>query len=361
MNTDVPFLVALSSAPGIGPKKTQVLLEFFKSAQEVWDANKKDLEKILGPKDFNQFIEYREKTDVETNFSLLSKQGIKVLTILEDSYPSSLREISSPPPVIYYKGDLLSTLEHPCIAVVGTRLVSSYGRQVTEQLVEGLVAAGFTIVSGLARGVDAVAHRTAVDNHGFTVAVLGGGLNRVYPVENIKLATDIVSGSGSVISEFPPHQPPIPSNFPARNRIISGLCIGVLVTEAAEDSGSLITADFALEQGREVFAVPGPITSKLSKGPSRLLKMGAKLVSGVEDILEELNISKLTRTPTVLAYIPQNDSEAKILAHLEIEARSVDQLVKLTGFTTAQTSATLTLLEIKGVLTNLGTGVYRLK
>lgn len=363
MNPQIPYLIALSSAPGIGPKKTEVLLKFFKTPKEVWESSERDLKEILGPKDFKEFLEYREKTDVGTNFMVLSSQGVKVLTILEDSYPKLLRQISSPPPVIYYKGDFVSTAATPCLAVVGTRLITTYGKEVTEKLVEGLVAAGLTIVSGLARGVDTMAHQAAVRNGGQTIGVLGGGFNEFYPPGNEKLAEQIASGFGAVITEFPPDQPAVPTNFPARNRIISGLSLGVLVTEAAEDSGSLITADFASEQGRDVFAVPGPITSKLSKGPSRLLKMGAKLVSGVEDILEELRLgtSGNSRDQGNRVYKGENETEIKILELLENEAMDVDQLVRESGLGTASVSSTLTLLEIKGVLRNLGTGVYSRK
>lgn len=361
MNQEIAYLVALTSAPGIGSKKTKVLLDFFKSPSEVWNADKSDLERVLGRAEFNQFLGYRNKTDVETNFRGLSRLGIEVITLLEDNYPKSLRQISSPPPVIYYKGDLLSTLKKPCLAVVGTRLITAYGRAVTERLVEGLVASGFTIVSGLARGVDSVAHETTVKNNGLTIAVLGGGLNKVYPTENIKLSGSIINGHGAVISEYPPDQISLPGNFPARNRIISGLSLGVVVTEAAEDSGSLITADFAAEQNREVFAVPGPITSKLSKGPSKLLKLGAKLVSGVEDILDELKIESRIMNPELRDYQGENEVEKKILALLENEAKSGDQLVRESRLNISQVSSTLTLLEIKGVLRNLGTGVYSRK
>ena len=363
MENQIPFLIALTSAPGIGPKKTEVLLKFFKKPQEVWEAERQTLEKILGQKESGLFLDYRKQFDVETNYDGLSKRGIKVLTILEDSYPKLLRQISSPPPVVYYKGDLLSTLSRPSIAVVGTRLITVYGREVTARLVEGLVGAGLTIISGLAKGVDSVAHQTTVDNGGLTVAVLGSGLNQIFPAENTRLAQDIINSGGAVISEFLPAMESLPGNFPARNRIISGLSLGVLVTEAAEDSGSLITADFASEQGREVFAVPGPITSRLSKGPSRLLKLGAKLVSGLEDILEELKIGNREQGlgRNEVDFKPENPVETKIWEALENEAKSVDQLVRESGLNAAQVSSTLTLLEIKGVLRNLGTGVYSRK
>jgi DNA processing protein len=357
----IAYLVALSAAPGIGPKKTEVLLKFFKTPQEVWEAENSDLEKILGKVDYHQFLGYRKKIDVETNFDSLSKQGIKVLTILEDTYPELLSQISSPPTVIYYKGDLLSTLSRPCIAVVGTRLISIYGQEVTQRLVEGLVSAGLTVVSGLAKGVDSVAHRATLDADGKTVAVLGSGLNHIFPVENHQLAERIVSSGGAVISEYPPEMDSLPGNFPARNRIISGLSLGVLVTEAAEDSGSLITADFATEQGRDVFAVPGPITSKLSQGPSKLLKVGAKLVTGVEDILEELKIEGRGDIGTEVSFTPSSPQEEKIWQSFEDGAKSIDQIVRETGLSAAVVSSTITLMEINGFLRHLGTGVYSRK
>jgi DNA processing protein len=361
MNRDLPFLVALTQAPGIGPAKTKVLLDFFKSAEAVWKSNDHDLAQILGKADFDRFLDYKKKTDVEINFEGLSRSGIEVISLLEDSYPKLLRQISQAPPILYYRGDFLSISSSPCIAVVGTRTVTLYGREVTERITEGLALAGLTVVSGLARGVDTVAHEATLGVGGKTIAVLGSGLNRIYPVQNSSLAQKIIASGGAVVTEYPPEMESIPQNFPARNRIISGLSLGVVVTEAAEDSGSLITADFAAEQNREVFAVPGPITSKLSRGPSKLLKVGAKLVSGVEDILEELKVGVSGTEKGQKVFQPSSIYEEKVWQAIEDSAKSIDQIVRESGLDASTVSSTLTMLEIHGHIRHLGTGVYARK
>ncbi len=242
---------------------------------------------------------------------------------------------------------------------MGTRKVSGYGRLVTEKLVSELVEAGLTIVSGLARGVDSVAHQTAVKEKGRTLAVLGGGLNHIFPPENTRLAEEIAKGFGAVLSEFPPDSPSLPGNFPARNRIISGLSRAVLVTEAAEDSGSLITARDALEQGRDVFAVPGPITSELSKGPLTLIKQGALLVTSADEILEELGLGKIINPRLQMTNsIVLSEAEQKIVDCLAPESKHVDEICRELKISAATVSAALIKMEISGLVKNLGAGVF---
>ena len=272
--TNQSYLLALHSTLGLGPIRLKAILDHFKDPKLAWEAQSAQIRKNLEPENYAEAIK---------------DQGISWFTIYDEDYPLLLKEIYDPPVVLYYKGEI-TPQDQSAIAVVGTRRMTSYGKAVTEQFTKDLVARGLTIVSGLARGVDSEAHWTALRAGGRTIAVLGGGLNKIYPPENRNLAEEIVKGHGALVSEFPPNSLPLPGNFPARNRIISGLSLAVLVTEAAEDSGSLITARLALEQGREVFAVPGPITSSLSKGPIDLIKAGARPVTNADEILEDLGI-----------------------------------------------------------------------
>ena len=386
MNKDLPYYVALAGVPGIGPRRFKVLLKHFKRAENVWKAPEKVLEKILTPSLFQQFTDYRKSFDVESYFSKISKQNIGLITIEDKSYPKPLKEIADPPPVLYVRGELetetesgselksLSQSQTKCIAVVGTRKMTNYGREVTEILVRDLVAAGFTIVSGLARGVDSYAHRVTVGNNGKTIAVLGGGVDVVYPPENAALAAEIADGNGAVISEFPLGMAAVPGNFPARNRIISGLSLGVLVTEAGEDSGSLITAGLAGEQGREVFAVPGPIYSNLSKGPAELIKQGAKLVMNVNDILDELNLAFAPSSGRGECRMQNSElkqesgqeikgdteEEQKILDLLRNGPVHIDEIARSSKLPAAKVGSLLSLMEIKGKIKSLGSGNYSL-
>lgn len=365
--------VAFNVFEGIGPARFKLLLNYFGSAKKAFDAPEKELREIgLGEKLVLRFINFRKSFDSDSYFLRLRKLGIEILCDDEENYPKLLKEISDKPPVIYVKSlpnikSLASRgniFEKKAVAVVGTRKVTGYGRQVTAMITEGLVAAGLAIVSGLARGVDEIAHETAIDNNGITIAVLGCGLNIVYPPEHKKLTERIMESGGAIISEFPLDRPAVPGNFPARNRIISGLSLGVVVTEAAQDSGSLITASNAAEQGREVFAVPGPITSPLSGGTSELIKKGAKLVSGVEDILEELGLESRSGRPSFAkASEGQNFSmeEKKIIEILENENLHIDEIVRKTGMDSGKIGSLLSILEIKGIIKNFGEGVYGLK
>jgi len=260
--------------------------------------------------------------------------------------------------VLFYKGSL-DSLNQKTIAVVGTRKMTGYGRAVCEQIVKSLVNFNLTIISGLAKGIDATAHKTAVLEGGQTIAVLGGGLNEIYPPENRGLADQIINGHGAVISEFPPDYPSIPGNFPARNRIISGLSLATLVVEAAEDSGSLITARLALEQGRDVFAIPGPITSSLSKGPINLIKEGARPIAEPGEILEELGIFK-SQISNSKSQARENltEEEKKVLEVLENESLHIDEIGRVLNLPAAKISALLLKMEITGLVQNLGSGTY---
>lgn len=293
MDDETQYWIAFSVCPGIGPVRFQLLLDYFGTAKNAWHASVNDLRSIHMPSRLvDDFVHFRSSYDFDVYAKKLLALHVTALILTSAKYPKLLKQIPDAPFVLYIKGrkpDQPINLERT-IGVVGTRKITPYGRAVTKRLVRGLVSHGFTIVSGLAYGVDAVAHQTAMDEGGKTIAVLGCGIDIVAPASNARLYADIAGGSGAIISEMPLGVRPDKSLFVLRNRIISGLSLGVVVTEGSENSGSLITARNATEQGREVFAVPGPITSVYSRGTALLLKNGAKLVESVDDIIEELNI-----------------------------------------------------------------------
>jgi DNA processing protein len=367
--------VAFNVCPGIGSVRFKLLLDYFGSARKAFNASEKSLREIgLGEKLLQNFLSFRKSFDGDSYFLRLERLGINVLFAEEENYPKLLKGTADGPPVLYVKAKQIGQIfQKKTVAVVGTRKVTAYGRQVTEMITEGLVAGGLVVVSGLARGVDEIAHQTTINNGGMTIAVLGCGLDLIYPPEHKDLAQRIVESGGAIISEFPLGMQAVPGNFPARNRIISGLSLGVVVTEAAEDSGSLITASNAAEQGREVFAVPGPITSPLSGGTSELIKKGAKLVSGVEDILEELGVEVRVRPARITTQSiaggdrvrvdggDLDENERKIIEILENENLHIDEIVRKLGIDSGKTGSLLSLLEIRGIIRNFGEGIYGIK
>lgn len=357
---DIAYLLALHSIDGLGPIRLKSLLKHFGNDPKlVWEGEIREIRAIGIPEPTCQLlVEIRKNLDPEKYMESILNAGIKWMTLFDEVYPKLLKEIYDPPIIFYYKGEILPE-DEKALAVVGTRKITGYGRLVTEKFTTELVNFGFTIVSGLARGVDSAAHWSAVNSGGRTIAVLGGGLNKIFPPENERLAKIIADGHGAVISEFPPDYPSLPGNFPARNRIISGLSLGVLVTEAAKDSGSLITARLALEQGREVFAVPGPVTSDLSKGPINLIKEGATLVIEASEILDELGMEEVKNSELRVQSLENlSEEEKKILELLENENRHIDEMGRELGLSAAKISASLLKMEISGIVRNLGGGVY---
>lgn len=284
----VTYCHALNLIAQLGPVRINKLLQACGSARAAWHLSESSLAVIegFGPKLAAQVAASRTRIDPGKAWQDLCNKGLSVVAQEEQTYPPLLREIFDPPPLLYYTGDL-KIMHNPCLAVVGSRRHSTYGREIAYKFSNRLAAYGFTIVSGMARGIDTWAHRGVLSANGVTAAVLGCGLDRCYPPENRTLMQNIRQ-QGVVISEFPPGTEPAPSNFPRRNRLISGLSLGTIVVEAGEKSGALITASFALEQGREVFAVPGSIANPSSRGCHLLIKDGAKLADGLEAILEEL-------------------------------------------------------------------------
>jgi DNA processing protein len=282
--------IALNMTPGVGPRAAARLLERFGSAEAVFAALRSELERLrLRPEALESIVLRDRHAEAERELERVRALGADVLVLDDGIYPALLREIADPPVTLYVRGEWEACLDAPCVAIVGSRRCSTYGQNVALMLARDLAARGVTIVSGLARGIDAAAHRGALEAGGRTVGVLGTGVDEVYPRDHKKLAEEILARGGALVSQFPLGTPPIPENFPYRNRIISGLSLGVALVEAAENSGSLITARLALEQSREVFAVPGNITSRNSFGTNYLIKgAGAKLIQQWQDVVAEL-------------------------------------------------------------------------
>lgn len=349
--------LSFSSFPGIGPLRFKLLLNYFQTAERAWNAKEKELLEVgLSQNMVNKLREFKRTFSAEKYFEEVQKKNIKIVTWNDSLYPKRLKEISDPPFLIYIRGDIKKdwNLER-AIAVVGTRKITSYGRAVTQKIVSGLVASGCLIISGLAYGVDAVAHESAIESGGNTFGVLGCGVDIIHPVSNTELYWKIVKEKGLMISEYPVGQYAAKGLFPARNRIVSGLSLGVVVTEGAQNSGSLITARLALEQGREVFAVPGPITSELSDGTFKLIREGATPVANASDILDALGISN--KPISQLANNPINDKnlskeEKKIIELLTNENLHVDDLIIATEIPSFKIGSILTMMELKGVVKN---------
>src|SRR6184192_4930408 len=284
--------LALNMTPGVGPRVTSRLLEHFGSAEAIFDAPRRELALLRLTPETIESIAKRELHDrAEQEIEKVRKLGSDILVLDDGIYPALLRETYDPPVTLYVKGAWAECLERPCIAIVGSRRCSTYGQNAALMLSRELAQRGVTIVSGLARGIDAAAHRGALEAGGRTVGVMGTGLDQIYPRDHKKLADEILAKKGALVTQFPLGTPPVSENFPYRNRVISGLSLGVVIVEAAEYSGSLITARLALEQNREVFAVPGNITSAQSFGPNHLIKQGAKLVDQWIDVIEEFPAS----------------------------------------------------------------------
>jgi len=365
------YWLGFSVFPGIGPRTFQKLLERFGNARSAWEASIGDLHSVLGEPLADKFDTFRKKFSPVDYAKELAEKKVSFLTWTDNEYPKLLKAIKNPPFVLYIRGSFrFNDLNHQStIAVVGTRKITQYGRDVTTLLTAELVGAGFTIVSGLAMGVDAVAHQTAIENNGKTIAVLGCGVDCCIPTANQHIYNSIVKGSGSprfaggagcVVSEFPLGQPPTKGSFPSRNRIIAGLSLGVLVTEGAEDSGALITADYAFKNNRKVFAVPGQITSILSKGPYKLLGKGAKLVTNAEDILKEFQISNVKSqiNTNTKKYKTATKEEQEILEILENEPLHFDEIVRRIKKSSSQVGSILSLMEVKGMVKSLDSGMF---
>ena len=356
-NKDIKYWVGFSLIPGIGRVKLTQLENYFDSLEDAWKATPADLKHAgLESSSIHAITSWQPKISLEAEMEKLDRYGVKVLTWHDPDYPSRLKEIYDYPPVLYIRGSLLPEDEW-CLAVVGTRRASVYGRQVTEEIVSDLARSRITIVSGLAKGIDSIAHRSALDAGGRSMAVFACGLDAVYPSENAELARSIIQ-QGALISEYPLGTRPKADNFPRRNRIMSGMSLGVLIIEAGETSGALITANLALEQNREVFAVPGSILSPASKGTNRLIQEGAKLVRDYTDILEELNLTAVAYQIEIKEAIPASDTESLLLKQLSTEPTHIDEVCRSSGLPISTVSSTLAMMELKGLVKQMGSMHY---
>ncbi|MCL4507133.1 MAG: DNA-processing protein DprA [Chloroflexi bacterium] len=343
------YLIALARIKGIGPVRLRLMQSHFPTLYDAWNAHPAELLATgLDQKSIFSIVETRRTVQPEAELERILEKNINVLTWDDAAYPKLLRQISDPPPVLYVRGQLADA-DAWAIGMVGTRRATVYGREVTEMLAGDLARNHITVVSGMARGIDAYAHQAAIKAGGRTLAVLGCGVDITYPPEHRKLAQEI-SENGALVSDYPPGTEPDAQNFPPRNRIISGLSLGVVVVEADEKSGALITSDFALEQGREVFAVPGNIFNRSSRGANKLIQQGAKLVLNTANILEELNLSMVTSFITAQAVAPENDIERSLLAQLSHEPVLTDDLVNRLNLPTEVVTGTLALMELKGMV-----------
>ena len=357
MPTDTKYWVAFNNIPGIGRVRLSLLEQHFGSLKDAWTAPLSELRKCgLDAVAQRSITRWRDSVSPDVEVEKLQRAGITVLTANADAYPARLREIYDYPPVLYVKGELLPQDEF-AVAVVGTRRATVYGTQVTSELAAELAAAGITVVSGLARGIDTIAHRAALEAGGRSIAVFACGLDTIYPPENDRLARELVS-HGACVSEYPLGMRPRAENFPRRNRILSGLSLGVLVTEAAENSGAMITARFALEQDREVFAVPGSVLSPASRGTNRLIQDGAKLVRGHTDVLEELNLTSAARQMEMREVLPETGTESVLLKELGPEPLHIDEVCRRSGLPVSEVSGTLAMMELKGLVKQVGAMNY---
>jgi DNA processing protein len=348
MTSEEKGWLRLHLAPGLGRVALLRLLKAFGSAEAILEAHpdswgeRAGLRSSLAAK-----VPSADATEVTDALSSLDRVGARIIPLNDERYPALLRAIHDPPALLYVRGELPET---DSLAVVGARRATTAGRRLTEEICAEVGSRRITVVSGLARGIDTAAHRGALEGGGKTVAVLGCGIDRVYPAENTRLFNSIEE-NGAIVSEYPPGTPPLPGHFPGRNRIISGMCLGVLVVEAAQGSGSLITADFALEQGREVFAVPGQVHAPTAGGVNRLLKDGARLVTEASDILEVLwpgipSVAIRQHEQTLAASL--SGDALTLFQHLGQEPLHIDELARKSGLTPMEVSAILLTLELQG-------------
>jgi DNA processing protein len=350
------YWIALRLIPGIGNITCRNLLARFGSPEFVFHAGRDDLAEVegLGPQTAQAILQFRHSDAINREIEHIEAAGVRALTIASPEYPDNLRNIYDPPPLLYVKGSL-TPQDKSALAVVGSRSSSDYGRRAAHDICREIAASGLTVVSGMARGIDAVAHSAALTAQGRTIAVLGCGVDVVYPPENQKLYDRIIE-NGAVVSEYSMGAKPNAYNFPARNRIISGLALGVLVVEAGIKSGSLITARMALEQGRDVFAVPGSIYSFKTKGAHSLLRNGAKLVEGAADILEELNLAdpQHRKTETAVDALPELEPALQNLyGMLQESPVHIDDLIVRSNLPSGQLSSLLLELELSGFVQQL--------
>ena len=347
------FWIGFNMVRGIGAVRFQQIRAYFGDLSLAWEAPGSAFRNAgLPGKVVENLQKMRESMDLDQVYEAILAQDISVLTLFDEDYPRLLREIDQSPPVLYVRGALIPADEF-AVAMVGTRRVSPYGQQITRDTSLYLAGNGLTIVSGLARGVDGLAHQHALKAGGRTIAVLGSGVDVIYPPEHRKLAEAILE-NGAIVSDYPLGTQPEGINFPPRNRIISGLSLATIVVEAGERSGALITADFALEQGREVFAVPGNVLSPASRGTNRLIQKGAYAMISPQDVLDVLDLSQVEAIKTARQVLPADATEVKILKVIGFEPLHVDEVCNQCGLPVEKVSAALTMMELKGMVQHVG-------
>lgn len=356
---DLKYWVGFTLVPGIGRVRLGQLKSHFGTVRRAWEANPSELRNSgLDPSSLKSIAAIRPGIDLDAEMEKMERFGVEAFTCEDPEYPARLKEIYDYPPVLYVRGQIVSQDEW-CLAIVGTRRATVYGKQVTAEFVTDLARSKITIVSGLARGIDTVAHHAALEAGGRTLAVLASGLDTIYPGENAGLARRILE-NGALISEYPIGTRPRADNFPRRNRIMSGLSLGTLVVEAGESSGALITAQMALEQDREVFAVPGSILSPASRGTNKLIQEGAKLVIEYTDILEELNLMAVERQIEMKELLPATETESMLLGQVRAEPTHIDEICRSCGLPASTVSSTLAMMELKGMVKQVGAMNYSL-
>ncbi|KKQ92505.1 MAG: hypothetical protein UT58_C0008G0006 [Microgenomates group bacterium GW2011_GWC1_39_7b] len=358
--TEKEYLTALNTFTMFGPARTKLLLSYFKSAKKIWDLKLSELTEVgVKQETAEKFIKHRDSFNIQDYLSKLEKLSIKVVTIFDDDYPENLKGLSDAPFVLYIRGNFKNT-DSNAVAIVGSRMMTSYGREVAKKFAGELASFGVTIVSGLALGVDAEAQRAALSVGGRTISALASGLDIISPYTNKKLALEFISkDGGAVVSENPLGYEPHPYDFPVRDRLISGLSKAVIVVEGRMKSGTFYTVKAAADQGRTVFAVPGPITSPTSEAPNYLIQNGSKLATSTKDILDELHLQFKVDKEAVKKVMPGDVYEEKILKILMTEPLHLDELVRISGGATSEVSARLTIMEMKGMVRNLGQGVFK--
>lgn len=346
--------IAFNKIPGIGRSHFALMEKRFGDLSEAWRAGESELREAgMDAGALAQVAERRPAIDPDRELERLDEVGVRAVTWHDDEYPPRLREFTDKPPLLFVRGELLPEDERS-IAVVGTRRASPYGREMAQRLATDLARAGVVVVSGLARGIDGIAHRAALDAGQRTIAVMGSGMDTIYPAEHSNLASEIAA-NGAVITEFALGTQPNPGNFPRRNRIMAGMTLGTLVVEAPEKSGALFTAKYAIEDNRDVFAVPGNALSPGSRGANRLIRdSAAKLVMDSNDILEELNIDSVGAQMELAALIPQDENEAAVLSHVSYDIAHIDEIVRNSGLPITTVSGALSMMELKGLVKQVG-------
>jgi DNA processing protein len=353
MQDERKFWIGFNLVKGIGAVRFNQIMAYFGDLSIAWYAPVEAFREIgLPERVLKNLIKLRGEIDLDQLYQEIIERQVTVLTLLDEDYPALLKEIDQAPPVIYIRGALTSADDF-AVAMVGTRRVTAYGQQVTRDTSTYLAGHGLTIVSGLARGVDALAHQHALQAGGRTIAVLGSGVDVIYPPEHRKLA-DAIMENGAIISDYPLGTQPEGINFPPRNRIISGLSLATVVVEAGERSGALITAEFANEQGRDVFAVPGNVFSPASRGTNRLIQTGAYAMVSPQDVLDVLDLVQVEDYKEARQSLPADTTEAKILQVMDYEPIHVDEICHAVGLPVEKVSAALTMMELKGMVQHVG-------